>query len=79
MVTLLGFFFILANIAVLAIAMPDLIGPVRLGVPAALRNYADVSRAHPGSTIVLLLVSGCTRPWTTSTASKHGAQVPPVV
>src|SRR5215469_10622012 len=29
MVTLLGFFFILANVALLVIFMPDLVGPVR--------------------------------------------------
>jgi hypothetical protein len=30
MVTLLGFFFILGNIGLLVIYMPDLVGPVRL-------------------------------------------------
>lgn len=30
MVTLVGFFFILANVALMIIYMPDLVGPVRL-------------------------------------------------
>lgn len=29
MVTLIGFFFILANILLLVVVMPDLVGPVR--------------------------------------------------
>ena len=29
MVTLIGFFFIIANVGLLAIFMPDLVGPVR--------------------------------------------------
>lgn len=42
MVTLLGFFFILANIGLLVIFMPDLVGPVRLPVfhdPCAPSNW----------------------------------------
>ena len=34
MVTLLGFFFILGNIGLLVIFMPDLVGPVSPLVPA---------------------------------------------
>ena len=36
MVTLLGFFFILGNVGLLAIFMPDLIGPVGIQTPFVL-------------------------------------------
>lgn len=41
MVTLLGFFFILGNIGLLVIFMPDLVGPVSLPPdPASHRKHA---------------------------------------
>ncbi len=41
MVTLIGFFFILADIALLVIFMPDLVGPVRL---RATKPHAGLDR-----------------------------------
>jgi hypothetical protein len=38
MVTLLGFFFILGNVGLLVIYMPDLVGPVRM-TPLATMSY----------------------------------------
>ena len=34
MVTLIGFLFVLANVGLLVLFMPDLVGPVRLDGPA---------------------------------------------
>lgn len=38
MVTLLGFFFILFNVALMVIYVPDLVGPVRHRYPAVPHN-----------------------------------------
>ena len=52
MVTLLGFFFILANIALMALMVPDLIGPVRL--PVLLANALLADRSVVGSIMAIL-------------------------
>ncbi len=62
MVTLLGFFFILANVGFLQLFMPDLIGPVS-GFPSpeyvVTMTYNTFSRARLGSIIALHLDYGC--------------------
>jgi len=45
MVTLLGFCFILVNVALLVIYMPDLVGPVRLTPPPTLLGGEDAKLA----------------------------------
>lgn len=62
MVTLLGFFFIIGNVILIEIYMPDLVGPVRtivdlagLTLSAEFRDY----RVLPGCTIALHLAYGC--------------------
>lgn len=54
MVTLLGFFFILGNVGLLVIFMPDLIGPVR--APPFPENSIDtfVLTIYPGPRLALL-------------------------
>ena len=64
MVTLIGFFFIIGNVALLEIYMPDLIGPVsgllsfRLHGAFGLNAEASL-RVHHGCIIALLLACGC--------------------
>ena len=67
MVTLLGFFFILGNVLLLVIFMPDLVGPVwtflrtstgrdEYGFQAMLKSW---TRVRVGCTIALLSDCGC--------------------
>ena len=63
MVTLLGFFCILANVALLEIFMPDLVGPVSLGrlfesVDSRLIEHLR-ARGRLGCIIALPLGFGC--------------------
>lgn len=60
MVTLIGFMFILANVALLQLVVPDLVGPVRcreLGWEGASPNLSY--RHQVGYTTVSPLVYGC--------------------
>lgn len=50
MVTLVGFFFILANVALMIIYMPDLVGPVRL----CLLNLGGLFLSHENGQVVVL-------------------------
>ena len=53
MVTLLGFFFILGNIGLLVIFMPDLVGPVSTyHYPSV--NHTNSNRLQPGTWMALL-------------------------
>jgi hypothetical protein len=55
MVTLLGFFFILGNIGLLVIYMPDLVGPVRpcTRLGAISEHISNVDRFHVGPVMVV--------------------------
>lgn len=61
MVTLLGFMFILANVALLEVYIPDLASPVRL--PCSFPMPAELSlilqRLRLGSILALPLACGC--------------------
>lgn len=78
LVTLLGFFFILGNVALLEVYVPDLVGPVssRSTVFSTKQQAHKLYRHHHGYTTALRSVCGCTPPWTMSTASKRVAPEP---
>lgn len=68
MVTLIGFFFILGNVLLLEIFMPDMVGPVRQLAYTYLRGKEDCGlqeilkpgiRARVGYTIASLSGYGC--------------------
>lgn len=74
MVTLIGFFFILANVGLCALLVPDLIGPVRLpqhivpfekGPQLTEASFSPCHRDRHGYTLASHSAYLCTRPWTT--------------
>jgi hypothetical protein len=80
LVTLLGFFFILGNVALLEVYVPDLVGPVsppQTNSRTGQQAHEQYRRRH-GYTTVSRSVCGCTQLWTTSTASKRAAPEPRV-
>jgi hypothetical protein len=55
MVTLIGFCFILTNVAFLVIFMPDLVGPVRFTLPKSIQvSLALILRDPLGPVVVVL-------------------------
>jgi hypothetical protein len=72
LVTLLGFFFIIGNVVLLEVYIPDLVGPVSPPYTFALGQGTHIIRRRlHGYTTASRLVCGCTPPWTTSTESKR--------
>ena len=76
LVTLLGFFFILGNVALLELYVPDLVGPVSLRQNVNIMRHGAYKqcRRHHGYTTVSRSVCGCTLLWTMSTASKRAVR-----
>jgi hypothetical protein len=73
MVTLIGFMFILANIALMAFMVPDLVGPVSVFDVFGMVGWANVvCRLQAGYISALRWVCGCIQPWITLTANKQG-------
>jgi hypothetical protein len=59
MVTLIGFLFILGNIALMEVVVPDLVGPVRCALRSAGRFRLIGSRRRVGCIIALRWGYGC--------------------
>ena len=60
LVTLVGFFFIIGNVALLELYVPDFVGPVSWYGSKELRHgLTSALRHRDGCIVVLLLASGC--------------------
>jgi hypothetical protein len=74
MVTLLGFFFILANVGLLELFMPDLVGPVSVFTKRMLGFAMAKGHCHRvlhGCTTVLHLDYGCAAPYFAALAGRR--------